>query len=50
MGLIMCLKSWGLISKNNDNDNKDLDKEDIRKDKGLGSMVELDEVILSSQP
>jgi hypothetical protein len=44
------LKSWGLISKNDDDDDEDLDEEDIRKDKGLGSMVELDEVILSSQP
>jgi hypothetical protein len=50
MGLIMCLKSWGLISENDDDDNEDSDEEDIRKDKGLGSMVELDEVILSSQP
>ena len=46
----MCLKSQGLISENDDNKDRDSDKEDIRKDKGLGRMVELDEVILSSQP
>jgi hypothetical protein len=49
MGLIMCLKSWGLISKDDDDDNKDSNEEDIRQDKGLGSIGELDEVILSSQ-
>lgn len=50
MGVIMCLRSWGLISENDDDEDRDSDEEDIRKDRGLGRMVELDEVILSSQP
>jgi hypothetical protein len=51
MGVIMCLKSWGLISEDGDGDdeNEESDKEDICKDRALERM-ELNEVILSSQP
>jgi len=48
MGVIMCLKSWGLISEEGDDD-KELDDEDIRKDRALGR-VELGEVVMSSLP
>ena len=46
IGVIMCLRSWGLISE--EGEDEDSDDEDIRKDRGLGSMV-LDEVVMSSQ-
>jgi hypothetical protein len=48
MGVIMCLRSWGLISEEGEDDNEDSDDEDIRKDRGLGRMG-LDEVVMSSQ-
>jgi hypothetical protein len=48
MGVIMCLRSWGLISEEGEDDDEDSDDEDIRKDRGLGRMG-LDEVVMSSQ-
>jgi hypothetical protein len=49
MAVIMCLRSWGLISEEGDDDNEESEDEDIYKDKALGR-AELDEVIMSSQP
>jgi hypothetical protein len=49
MEVIMCLKSWGLISEEGDDDDEELDDEDIHKDRALGR-VELDEVVMSSLP
>ena len=48
IGVIMCLKSWGLISEEGDDD-EESDDEDIRKDRALGR-VELGEVVMSSLP
>jgi hypothetical protein len=48
MGVIICLRSWGLISEEGEDDDEDSDDEDIRKDRGLGRMG-LDEVVMSSQ-
>jgi hypothetical protein len=48
IGVIMCLRSWGLISEEGEDDDKDSDNEDIRKDRGLGR-IGLDEVLISSQ-
>jgi hypothetical protein len=45
----MCLRSWGLISEEGDDDNEESEDEDIYKDKALGR-VELDNVIMSSHP
>ena len=44
----MCLRSWGLISEEGEDDDKDSDDEDICKDRGLGR-IGLDEVVMSSQ-
>jgi hypothetical protein len=49
MGVIMCLRSWGLISEEGEDDDEESDDEDIRKERALGRM-ELDEVVMSSQP
>jgi len=48
IGVIMCLKSWGLISEEGDDD-EESDDEDIRKDRALGR-VEPGEVVMSSLP
>ena len=48
MGVIMCLRSWGFISEEGKDNNKDSDDEDIHKDRGLGR-IGLDEVVMSSQ-
>jgi hypothetical protein len=51
MGIIMCLRSWGLISEEEDDDDEESDDEDIHKDKALAlRRIEPDEVIMSSQP
>ena len=43
MGVIMCLRSWGLINEEGDDD-EELDDDDIRKDRAFGRM-EPDEVV-----
>jgi hypothetical protein len=49
IGVIMYLKSWGLISEEGDDDDEESDDEDIHKDRALGR-VEPDEVVMSSLP
>jgi hypothetical protein len=49
MGLLMCLKSWGLLNEDSDDECSDSDREDIQKDRAFGR-AEPDEVIMSSQP
>jgi hypothetical protein len=44
MGVIMCLRSWGLINEEGDDNNEESDNDNIRKDKAFGRM-ELDEVV-----
>jgi hAT family C-terminal dimerisation region len=48
MGVIMCLRSWGLISEEGDDD-EESDDEDIRKDRALGR-VEPGEAVIGSLP
>jgi hypothetical protein len=43
MGVIMCLRSWGLINEEGDDD-EESDDDDIRKDRAFGRM-EPDEVV-----
>jgi hypothetical protein len=43
MGVIMCLRSWGLINEEGDDNDEESDDDDIRKDKAFRRM-ELDEV------
>jgi hypothetical protein len=49
IGLLMYLKSWGLLNEDSDNECSDSDGEDIQKDRAFGR-AEPDEVIISSQP
>jgi hypothetical protein len=48
MGIIMCLRSWGLIQDSPDDGDDDSGDDDVRKDRGYG-MPELDEVQADSQ-
>jgi hypothetical protein len=51
MGVILCLRSWGLLPDGADDDNEngeDEVDEDIRKDWGYGR-TDLDEIVLDSQ-
>ena len=50
MGVIMCLRSWGLIEEGKDDDGggEDTDDDDVRKDRGFGR-TELDDVQADSQ-
>jgi len=51
MGVILCLRSWGLLPDKADDDDEDGEDEvdeDIRKDWGYGR-ADLDEVVLDSQ-
>jgi hypothetical protein len=50
MGIIMCLRSWGLIQDSPDDGDGDDDSgnDDVRKDRWYG-MPELDEVQADSQ-
>jgi hypothetical protein len=50
MGVIMCLRSWGLIEEGKDDDDggEDTDDDDVRKDRGFGR-TELDDVQADSQ-
>jgi hypothetical protein len=49
IGVIMCLRSWWLISEEGKDDSKESDNKDICKERTLGRM-ELDKVVMSSQP
>jgi hypothetical protein len=49
MGVIMCLRSWGLINEEDDDEDIKSDDEDIRKNRAFGS-AEPDDVVMSSQP
>jgi len=49
MGVIMCLRSWGLINEDSDEEGGSSSDEDIRKDRAFG-IADSDEVIMSSQP
>jgi hypothetical protein len=49
MGVIMCLRSWGLIEESpDDRDNDESDDDDVRKDRGYG-ITDIDEVQVDSQ-
>jgi hypothetical protein len=48
MGIIICLRSWGLVNEGSDDEGGDSDDEDIRKDRVLGR-AEPNEVVISSQ-
>ena len=48
MGVIMCLRSWGLISESINDEGSESNDEDICKDKAFGR-AETDEVIIDSQ-
>jgi hypothetical protein len=48
IGVIMCLRSWGLVNEGSDDEGGDSDDEDIRKDRVLGR-AEPSEVVISSQ-
>jgi hypothetical protein len=51
MGVILCLRSWGLLPDEADDDDEDGEDEvdeDIRKDWGYGR-TDLDEIVLDSQ-
>ena len=40
----MCLRSWGLINEEGDDNNEESDDDNIRKDRAFGRM-ELDKVV-----
>ena len=48
IGVIMCMRSWGLISKSINDESSESDNKDICKDKAFGR-AETDEVIMDSQ-
>jgi hypothetical protein len=49
MGVIMCLRSWGLIEESpDDGDNDESNDDNVRKDQGYG-ITDIDEVQVDSQ-
>jgi hypothetical protein len=48
MGVIICLRSWGLIKDGKDDDSDNTDDDDVRKDRGFGR-TEIDDVEVDSQ-
>jgi hypothetical protein len=49
IGVIMCLRSWGLIEDGpDDGDNDESDDDDVRKDRGYG-ITDVDDVQIDSQ-
>jgi hypothetical protein len=49
IGVIMCLRSWGLMEESpDDGDNDESDDDDVRKDRGYG-ITDIDEVQVDSQ-
>jgi len=47
IGVIMCLRSWGLILDGLDNRDDESDDDDVRKDQGYG-ITDIDEVQIDS--